>query len=95
MVLLKVLVIQIPISGYYLMKLYLKAFVILKLKQIILVEDMILLEFAPKKDQIEMVPIKMVGQYDLEVKMIILILLAPSIIIRTNYFLMIGKQMIQ
>ena len=94
MVLLKVLVKEIQISGYYLMKLCLKKFVILKLKQIILVDLLILLEFAHQKDKIEMDRIKMVGQLDFMENIIVLILLVPSIIIRANCFMMIGRKMI-
>ncbi len=76
------------------MKLYLREFVILKLKKVMLMVVMIHLEFAHQKNKIEMGHIKMVGQFDFVIKIIALIILDLSIIILANSFMMIGRQMI-
>jgi hypothetical protein len=75
------------------MKLCLKEFVISKSKNLLQVVGVILLEFALKKDQLEMVRILMVGQYDLVHKVIVLNQLVPYIKMKANLFIVIGRIM--
>ncbi len=78
------------INGKYLMNLYLKAFVILKFKYLKVLIINLLLEFAHKKDQIEMERIKMVGLWEFMIVNGVWIIMEQYIIMWANHFMLIG-----
>ncbi len=94
MVLFNAIMDVILINGFYLKNNYQIKFVILKLWKLILMDVMIHLVYAQRKDKIEMVQIRMAGLLDFLEKFKIINILDQYIIILISHSMKIGRKKI-